>query len=138
MIFADSFPKPRVHLNAAAKAMVLAAIRTGHMPRSPAAAAAAAKAAAGSSDRPLVNRFGRPFLPIDKHVPLPDGMAPKTARPFALLAIGESFFEPCNGVSIETLTTRVKWDAKAYSPAKFETAAVMENDVEGLRVWRVV
>lgn len=123
---------PRIHLTACAKSIALQAIRAGRIQHRPASGAAARPA-----ERPLVNRFGRPYLPIDKDVPLPDSDSKTTARPFALLAIGESFFEPCGALSPATLAQRIKWDAKAHRPKLFNHFETTEGGQPGLRVWRV-
>lgn len=124
-IFAPGI-KPRSHYTHAAKAALRDMIRNGR----PGPRAAVSHG---------TNRFGRPYLPVEKGVPLPDpaGKTPSTARPWALLDIGESFFEAAGSATIETLTQRIKWDAKAYRPKQFTLAEVVEGGQPGLRVWRV-
>jgi hypothetical protein len=128
-MFAASAQQPRIHLTAAAKAIALAAIKHGHLPHSPAAAA---------GPRPLRNRFGRSFLPVEADIPLPETERKVTARPFAHMQIGESFFEPAGTVEVDTLLRRMKSDAKEYSPMKFLCEAREEEGVPGARAWRVV
>ena len=84
-----------------------------------------------------VSYHGRPYLPIDTTVPPPPPKGKTYARPFRLMAIGDSFFEPCNGVFLSTLQSRIRWDAKDHSPAKFVMAEETQNGQDGLRVWRV-
>jgi hypothetical protein len=117
---------PRVHLTSAAKAIALRAIRDNRpAQRGP------------DRDAPLVNHLGRTYLPIDKGVPLPHQKGPATARPFAHMRIGDSFFEPVPDGDIAKLTQRIKWDAKCYRPKRFDLSTTTENGQSGLRVWRV-
>ena len=123
--------QPRSHLTLAAKAIgaaaVLARLRGPQGDDAPAPRAAL----------PLVNRFGRPYLPISPGVPLPVNAKIAIARPWKYLQIGDSFFEPCNGASMATLIQRIKWDAKAYRPARFDLVEMTQEGKPGLRVWRV-
>jgi len=80
---------------------------------------------------------GRPYLPIDTAVPPPPPKGKTYARPFRLMAIGDSFFEPRSDVSMATLRSRIRWDAKDYIPAKFDMAEETQNGQPGFRVWRV-
>lgn len=130
MMFATA-ATPRYHLTTAAKAIAINAIKHGHLPRSPAAAATAHRS------RPVANRFGRKFLPIEADIPMPNGACNQTARPFEHMDCGESFFEPADGQNVETLIRRMKWDAKAYSPKKFGYEIRTENNVRGVRAWRI-
>jgi hypothetical protein len=118
--------RPRTYLTCAAKAIALRAIRDTR----------AAQPRAGC-ELPLVNRFGRPYLAIDKGVPLPDQHGHTTARPFAHMGIGDSFFEPAADGDIAKLTQRITWDAKCYRPRRFDLTTTTENGQPGLRVWRV-
>ena len=115
---------PRHHFSQAAKSRLLAEIHGQDR--------ATFKAAA----RPLVNHFGRPFLPIEKGVPMPKIKSVPTARPWAHMEIGDSFFEALGDLSSATLTQRLKWDAKPYAPRKFQIIELTHNDTRGLRVWR--
>jgi hypothetical protein len=130
MMFSAHAPAPRHHLTAAAKTIAINAIKHGHLPRSPEAASSF------KNNRPLTNRFGRKFLKVAADIPLPDKGILKTARPFAHMECGESFFEPVGDLSKETLIRRIKMDAKDYSPRKFICEARTEGGIAGVRVWR--
>jgi hypothetical protein len=124
--------QPRRHLTAAAKAMLASAIQSGeYRPH-----------IAGPTARPLVNAKLRPFLPVDKDMPYPGTTSLRFARPWALMDVGDSFFEPLNGTTAKSLTDRMKWDAKAQTPKgsparRYDFIATTENGQPGLRVWRL-
>lgn len=123
----QSIPTPRLHLTAAAKRLALEAIKSRRI----------TLAAPHHDGRPLVNRFGRKYLPIDAGIPLPESVASGSARPFGLMQVGESFWEAAAHCSVATLLKRIKWDAKAYVPAKFGYENICQNGVDGIRVWRL-
>jgi hypothetical protein len=130
MMFSAHISAPRRYMTVAAKKNLINAAKHGHLPHSP---------DAGSSfknSRPLTNRFGRKFLKVAADIPLPCKGSPKTARPFAHMECGESFFEPVGDLSKEILIRHIKWDAKAYTPRKFICEARTENGIAGVRVWR--
>lgn len=123
---------PRRHLNAAAKAKLASAIQSGQY----------RTCIAGAAAKPLVNTKLRPYLPIDKGLPYPGASTLRFARPWALMDVGDSFFEPLNGCTVKGLTDRMKWDAKAQSPKgqparRYDYIATTENAQPGLRVWRL-
>ncbi len=129
MMFAQGH-QPKAFFTHAAKTIALQAIRTKRGRRTKTTVVAAAPL-------PMVNRFGRPYLPIDKGVPMPDRNGELTARPFALMEIGDSFFEAAGETPIDTLAQRIKWDAKHYRPKRFDAAEVTEGGTPGLRIWRL-
>jgi hypothetical protein len=114
---------PKRHFSAAAMAKALEALRLGHL-QSPRA-------------RPLLNGKNRPYLPIDTGIPCPGSRTARAARPWQLLEIGDSFFEPLDGLTVAGRTDRMVWDAKAYKPRRFFLSEATENGVAGVRAWRV-
>lgn len=118
---------PRPHLTAAAKARAVenwinSRRITLSMPANPAA---------------KVSKHGRPYLAIDRAVPLPKSKGPAFARPFALMEPGDSFFEPLNGLKVPSVAQRIRWDAKHYAPARFKIIEETQDGIPGLRVWRI-
>lgn len=121
----------------------------GHQPRPHLTAAAKARAVADylsnrrltlglpAAQPPMRSHHGRPFLPVDSAVPMPLRKGTPHARPFPHMAVGDSFFEPCNGVSLKTLLQRIRWDAKHHKPARFEYVEMTQDGKPGYRVWRV-
>ena len=77
---------------------------------------------------------------FEKHVPIPAttraSAGPRGSKwPFALMAVGDSKFYP--DVKLDTIRGAC-WAVRTKNKAfKFVVRAVTENDVEGVRVWRV-
>ena len=69
---------------------------------------------------------------IDKDVPMPDTTA-KSEYPFADMQVGDSFFAA--GKTANQLRNAAgHWRAKMGW--KFHCRNVVENDIEGARIWR--
>ena len=70
---------------------------------------------------------------IDKDIPIPKisgrtGCPPK--YPFRMMEVGDSFFIAGKSATISGLFLR-------YMPRKFTCRSVVENDISGVRIWRI-
>lgn len=108
---------PRMFLTAAAKGIVLRAIREGRDTAAPT----------------TTPRRIRPMYPIERIAP-PEGTAKRLARPLGHMAVGESYFEPGKG---DQDRERIRWATRHHLPRRFQIEAVTENGTEGFRVWRI-
>ncbi len=69
-------------------------------------------------------------IKIDKDIPLPQGNGGKSMFPWRTMEVGDSFFAP-GKKQIDRRT------ADASYGIKTKTSRVVENGVEGVRVWRI-
>lgn len=81
---------------------------------------------------------------IDVNIPLPTtrGRPAEFSFPFANMQVGDSFFVPAGAEGLEKIRSRlsssiVRFRARVARTAKFSTRVVVEDGVNGVRVWRV-
>ncbi len=72
---------------------------------------------------------------IDKNIPFPSRNSWHAKYPFPEMEVGDSFFVP-NKTTRDLCGTVAGW-TKRHPGAKFTSRTVRENDIDGVRVWRV-
>ena len=82
------------------------------------------------------------MIKIDKGIEITEkffrkGKAP--IYPFRFMQVGDSFFVPLEGRKIRKLTSSIMGSARSKRMAgvKFSVRSVIENDVKGIRCWRI-
>lgn len=79
-------------------------------------------------------RTGRAYkttaFKIDRGIPMPVPPA-RNLYPFAQMQIGDSFLVPMEAAA------RCRANFKHHRPLRFTAHTVVENGVEGLRIWRL-
>lgn len=75
-----------------------------------------------------------PTPAIEQNVPMPRRAGRRPKVDFAVLRVGESFFE---AVSPSAMQARIRRAAEKLPGREFTTRAAEKDGVEGTRVWRV-